>query len=386
MPKHNDVFSLEDLKRLAKHQGQSPCVSLYMPAHKTGRELRQNPVRFKNLVKKAAEYCQAQGIRVDEAKDMLAPHKKLLENPLFWQKQSDGLAIFATPRIFEVFRLPIKFAELAAAGSAFIFKPLFFYLSEYGKFYLLQLTKNRVKLYQGSIESISEIECPELPQDLASALWYKDYEKQLQLHHGGKYKEGSTIFHGHGAGRDDLKIRIARYLRHVDKNLAKCIKDKNTPLVIASVDYFLPIWRQVSSYPNIMSQALPGNTENINEEKLREDGWKIAREYYGAAKAKAIEKCADVMKTPQGSYVPQDIIKLSWQGKVGELLAPFGKQIWGKFNRKTGNAELHIKQEPDDIDLLSLAVFFTFLHNGKVYVVNADEIPQKNKLVAILRK
>lgn len=386
MPKHNDVFSLDDLKRLSKKQGQSPCVSLYMPTHKTGRELQENPLRFKNLVKKAAGYCQAQGIRANDTKTILDPHKKILENPLFWQKQSDGLAIFASPGIFECYRLPIKFAELVAVGPVFIFKPLFFYLSEYGKFYLLQLTKNRVKLYQGSIGSIAEIECPGLPRDMSSALWYKDYEKQLQLHHGNRSSESGAIFHGHGAGRDDLKLRIARYLRHIDKNLTKCVNDKNIPLVIASVEYFLPIWRQISAYPNIASQALSGNTENVREEKLREEAWKIAQDYYKSLKKKALKRCADLLETSRGTYIPKDIVKSAWEGKVAELFAPFGKQIWGKFNRQTGQIELHIKQEPDDIDILSLAVFFTYLRNGKVYVVDPSEMPRKNELAAILRK
>lgn len=386
MFRKNDVFTLEDLKSIAEEQGKIPCISLYMPAHKTGKDQMQDPIRFKNLVKKAIEYCQNQGIRRDDAKKILAPSQKLMENPLFWQHQSDGLAIFAAPNVFRYYRLPIKFSELTAVGCVFIFKPLFYYLSEYGRFYLLQLSKNRVKLYQGAIDAISELDCSGLPENLESALWYKDHERQLQMHHAGGPAEKSVFFHSHGVGRDDLKFRIKRYLRHVNKSLNGFIKDKNIPLVVASVDYFLPIYQEVNTYPKLINKAVSGNPDSVSETTLHKKAWEIAQEFYEAPRKAAIKNCADKLETESGSYIPKDIVKLAWQGKIAELFAPFGKQIWGKFNRGNGEAELHLKQEPDDIDILSLAVFFTYLHNGKVYIVKLEAMPAKTELAAVLRK
>lgn len=386
MSSKNNIFLLDHLKELAKKQGAVPCISLYMPTHRSGRDAQEDPLRFKNLIKKAVKDCSEQGVGADEIKRILKPHEQLLEDPVFWQNQSDGLAVFAAPGVFEWFRLPIKFKELAAAGEVFIFKPLFFYLGEYGKFYLLQLTKNRVKLYQGSVDGIAEIDCLGLPKNLEEALWYKDYEKQLQSHSSGGQRGKALIFHGHGVGHDDLKFRIRRYLRHIDNGIIKCLRDRSIPLVVAGVEYFMPIFREVSKYPLIMEEILPGNTEKINEEDLRARAWKTVQKYYDRLKAEEIKKCADILETSKASYLPDYIVKKAWEGKVAEIFAPFGRQIWGKFDRNSGWSELHDRQKSGDIDILSLAVFFTYLHNGKVYVVDPEEMPLKKEIAAILRK
>lgn len=58
-------LSIDEIKTLVENT-QSPCVSLYMPTQKAGPETRQNPIRFKNLIREAEERLTEMGM--DDAK------------------------------------------------------------------------------------------------------------------------------------------------------------------------------------------------------------------------------------------------------------------------------------------------------------------------------
>jgi hypothetical protein len=55
---------------MAVHKG--PCVSVFMPMHRSGPETQQDPIRLKNLIREAEERLIARGLRTPEAKELRA--------------------------------------------------------------------------------------------------------------------------------------------------------------------------------------------------------------------------------------------------------------------------------------------------------------------------
>ena len=98
-----DVIRRTDLERLAL-QGGGPCVSVFLPTHRAGPEVRQAPIRLKNLLREATEALQADGVKAPTIKRLLAPLWRLLDDGLFWQYQSDGLALYSRPGWWRSFR------------------------------------------------------------------------------------------------------------------------------------------------------------------------------------------------------------------------------------------------------------------------------------------
>lgn len=89
-----DLFNRDDLKSvLADHS--SPCISLFMHAHRGGAE--QDPIRWRKQLAEAEERLVEAGWRAADVRDMLAPGRRLLEDSTFWNNQSDGLAAFLAP-------------------------------------------------------------------------------------------------------------------------------------------------------------------------------------------------------------------------------------------------------------------------------------------------
>ena len=117
------LLTTTDLKSLIRAH-EKPCVSLYMPTHRKGREIEQDPIRLKNLLKTADERLRNKGLKQPEIDDMLRPARDLLEHTPFWQHQSDGLALFLCRRGSRHYRLPTAFEELVVVSERYHIKPL----------------------------------------------------------------------------------------------------------------------------------------------------------------------------------------------------------------------------------------------------------------------
>jgi hypothetical protein len=106
----------------------------------------------------------------------------LLDQPVFWRHQAEGLAVFVGPGAFRALRLPLAFAELVTVSERFHVKPLLPYFGADGDFFVMALSQNRIRLLEGPAHSIDEVELSEVPASLADALHHDDPERELLYH------------------------------------------------------------------------------------------------------------------------------------------------------------------------------------------------------------
>jgi Bacterial archaeo-eukaryotic release factor family 7 len=380
------LFSIDELAILTA-EGNTNCVSIYMPTYKMSTETLQNPIRFKNLMREAEEKLIANGMRPQDARDLLLPAQELDEYD-FWQHQSNGLAIFISKHLFSYYTVPIDFLELVVVTDRFHLKPLISLLTGDGQFYILALSQNLVRLFQGTRYSISEIELEDVPTSMAEALKYDDPEKSLQFHTGtpqGGSGSRAAIFHGHGAGNDDEKENILRYFRCVDKGLQELLKGQKAYLVLAGVDYLLPIYKQANSYSNLIDEGVTGNPDQLKAEELHAQAWQIVQPYFEAAQDEAIAYYKANLGTGKTANTIQEVVLAAYYQRIESLFVPLGQQKWGMFNSETSNLEIHSEQEAGDEDLMDLAALHTILNGGTVYAVTSEKVPGNAKLAAILR-
>ncbi|MDP3434935.1 MAG: hypothetical protein Q8T04_18505, partial [Bacteroidota bacterium] len=73
---------------------QAPCLSLYMPTHRTHPENLQDVIRFKNLIKQMEESL-SQKYTANEVKKHLEPFEALVDDDNVWNHALDGIAVFS---------------------------------------------------------------------------------------------------------------------------------------------------------------------------------------------------------------------------------------------------------------------------------------------------
>ncbi|HYA15732.1 MAG TPA: hypothetical protein VEF33_15460 [Syntrophales bacterium] len=378
-------ISKDDLKFLMNKQ-KGPCISLFMPTHRAGAEIQQNQIRLRNLLREAEEKLLASGLRPAETRILLENASGLLGNVIFWRQQSDGLAIFLSAAVFRYYCLPISFDELIVVSDRFHVKPLLPVLSGDGRFYILTLSQKGSRLYEGTKQSIMEIELETIPKSLAEALQYDDLEKQIRFHRGSaRSGERGSMLSGGGAELDDAKDNLLKYFRLIDRGLHDLLKDERIPLVLAGVDYLFPIYREANTYPHLMDEGVTGNPKGISAEHLHSQALEIVRPYFQKAENDAIAQYRQSSGTGLTSNDVKDIVQAAYHGRVALLFIAIGHQQWGVFDQECNEVILHDKMAPGCEGLLDFSAIQTFLNGGDVFSLPREKMPDNTPIAAVFR-
>lgn len=380
-----DSLSKDELKALMqKHEGL--CISVFMPTYRTGVEIQQNQIRLRNLLKEAEEKLTAAGLRAQEVEELLEPVSGLVNNILFWRRQSDGLAIFVSADLFRYYRLSVVFDELIVITDRFHVKPLLHLLGSEVPFYVLALSQNEVRILEGTKQSIRELDLESIPKNLADALQYDEPEKQIRFRGGASgIGGGNVMVSGHGAEIDDTKDNLLKYFRQIDRGLRDLFKDERAPLVLAGVDYLFPIYKEANTYPCLMDEGIAGNPKGMSPEQLHPQVWRIVKPYFKKDQNEALAQFRQSSGTGLTSKDMTEIIQAAHHGRVGLLFLSIGREQWGVFDPQSGKIQLHQEMAPGNEDLLDLAAIQTFLNGGKVFTLPPEKMPDKAQIAAVFR-
>ena len=381
-----DVLSTDELGTLFGKPG-GPCISIFMPTFRTGAEVQQNPIRLKNLLQKAEELLVNSGVRAPEARGLLSPAMALLGDAMFWRQVGDGLAVFLAADVLLSYRLPIAFEEQLVLNDRFHIKPLLSLFSDDGRFYVLAISQNEVRLLEGTRYTVSEVDLEGVPESLAAVLKYDVYGKSLQAHSGAAQRggqSGTTMF-GYTSFKDVAKNEILRYFQQIDRGLHDLLRDERTPLVLAGVDYLLPIYKEASTYHYLMTEGVEGNPDLANAQTLHRQAWAIVEPHFREGEEEALAQYNALVGTGRTSADPREIVPAASGGRVDFLIVPSGAEVWGSFDSNANAVELHQQPQPGDQDLSDLAAVQTILNRGTVYTLESERMPAGIPMAAKFR-
>ena len=376
-----DVVRRTDLQRLALGR-RGPCVSVFLPTHRAGREVEQAPIRLKNLLRQATDALTFDGVRALEIDRLLAPLWRLLDDGLFWQYQSDGLALFSRPGWWRSFRVPLDLPELAVVADRFHISPLLPLLTGDGHFFVLALSQNQIRLLEGTRDRLEEVDLPGVPLGVRDALQGEEAQKQLQLYvadRGGVAARG--IFHGHGSAGDVQEERVLRYFRNVNRALREVLVGEQAPMVLAAVEHLAPIWRKANTYPHLVDEVLPGSPEGLGLHQLHARAWAVVEPLFLQAQREAAARYDQLAGTGLTSQNPRGIIRAGEDGRIDTLFAarhPAGG-VRGVGSDPSPNGDRALR------DVLELATVTTLIKGGTVYVLPAGEVPGGGSVAAVFR-
>ena len=376
-----ESLTRDNLRELIDTEGEW-CVSFYMPTMR-GAEAQQNVIRFRNLLREAEGQLSQVGMRVPDIEAFLGPAQGLLNDAALWRSTRDGLAVFVAENHLSHYYLPEAVEEVVTVRRRFHLKPLLALLSGDGRFYVLALSQDQVRLLEGTRDSVAEIELVGLPESLSEALQYDRSERQMRA--GAVAAPAGSV---HGTGTDEeTKLDILRYFQMVDRGLRDMLGDQRVPLVVAGVDYLLPIYRQANSYPYLVDTGVIGNPQTLNAKELHRRAWEIVRPHFAREQEAQEGLYRELAGRQEGraSNNLKQIMQAAHGGRVATLFLARGVQQWGVYREHSGNVHVHPSQQPGDYDLLDLAAIQTVANGGTVYVVDPDRVPGGEPLAAIFR-
>jgi hypothetical protein len=306
-----------------------------------------------------------------------------LQDGSFW-RQSNGIALFLSPKTYRYYRLPFDFEELLIVADRFNVKPLLRLPATAERFYILALSQNRVRLFEGANRKISEIdlEIENIPRSLADAMKYDDVEKQRSAHSSGS--TGKMVFHGNAVA-DDAKVNILRYFQQIDRGLKDVLRDKQRPLLLAGVSYLLSMYKEINSYQHLLPEGIEGSPDRMEAEELYERAVAVLEPYFSKARQEAVDLYKQAAGTGLTSNDVKEIVPAAYYGRVDILFVNNELHLWGAFDPDTNVVELEPKAEHGNGDLLDLAAVHTILNGGVVYAVKHEDMPENVLLAAVYR-
>jgi len=383
------LLTHSDLKKLHQESGEN-LVSIFLPTHPVGREQQQDPIRLKNLLTQAETKLESLNLRRSEIDALLQPASDLLNDQKFWQHQRRSLAIFVATDFFETFRLPYTLEELVVVSERFHLKPMLPGINRGQEFFILALSQNQVRLLEGDRNEVRGIELEDVPTSLQEALWAEDPERQLQHHTSANAADtgsaGAAVFHGHGLPEKDKKTNLLRYFQMIDKGIVN-LTGTEAPIVLAGVDYLLPIYREASQHPRLVEETVEGNPDEDSPADLHAAAWPLVEPLFQSVRLEA-EARFRMLAGSNSSLASTNLDKIvpaACHGRVEVLFAALGEQGWGCYNPQMNQVHRHDVYQPGDEDLVDLAVVQTLQNGGTVYVLEREDMPANSEAAAIYR-
>ena len=379
------MFEKSDLDELVSADA-APAVSLYLPTHTAGREIRQDPLRLRNLLDSAAQQL-AEGRRKPEIEELLAPGRALLEDDDFWRHQQEGLGVFIAPAFCRVHRLPIAVPEESVVDRYFYIRPLLPLTEDGTEFWLLSISLARTRLYRGSPRGLAEPKDVALPSGIGLVRRETEYQ---ETHHAPGPRRHTAHAKGQvrGDAPDELrKAELIELLRRVAAAVEPLIKRAPAPLLLAAGPEIGGNFRNIAPWPELEAEGIQENPDALGEAELHRRAQQIMAPKAKAARAVALGRLYSLLQpgTGQATAVPQEIVEAAHYGRVDTLFLAAEARLWGRFDESSQRALVHATPVQGDGDLLNFAALMTLRQGGAVITVAADELPAPHLGAAILR-
>ncbi|WP_313757391.1 hypothetical protein [Tissierella sp.] len=385
-----DILTRKKFEELINSE-EEWCISIYMPTCRMGADIKQNPIRYKQCIREAEDKLFNMGLSKSEVGNILQSASNLIDETTFWQNQTEGLAIFITPDKISYYHLPFEVKDQVVISDKFYTKPLLPLFTTDGQFYILALSKNEVRLFKASRQTVKEIVMEDAPRSVEDMKVDDDPRTKLQIRTANPISSSSLSYNiasqGQAVENDFDKNELARYFRAIDESLNKLNKGEEIPLVLAGVEYLIPIYKEISKYPNIVDEFIKGNPEILYGDDLQKMAWEIMEPKFLKIQELAEAKYNQFSGQKNGlsSKSLRKILSQAYNGQIETLFIANGIHQWGRFNPDNNKVDFHEEQNIENEDLIDRAATLTISRGGTVYVVEPDKVPDGGTVAAILR-
>jgi hypothetical protein len=262
-------------------------------------------------------------------------------------------------------------------GPHFHIKPLSGLLQGDGRFFVFAVSKNATRLLECSRERFRTIQLPDtIAQTCQEAIQNKVFEKSLQTRIAVPQPSGRDIgmTHGHAVGVDDQKDDLVSFFRQLGLGLRGILRGDDAPVVLAAVDYYLPLLRQTISHSGIIDAGIQGNPDNLTDVDLHSAAWRLVAPLFEEEKNSQLERYEALKARGLAVNDLETILDDAAIGRLDVLFAVVGQQRWGR-RLEHKRLQIHSERQPGDEDLCNTAVVMTLAHSGTVYTVQPTQMP-----------
>ena len=381
-----EEFTGTDFRSLAKVE-RPACVTFLIPnAGGEQASLAHSIPSINALFRQAEELLGHRGFEENATKALLAPIEKVLIDPDCWGGTERSVVVFAADEMCRWFVAPLMLRSRVLIGNHFYLRPLLPSLVRQRQYHILAMSENIVRLFSCRNEQCVEIHSEDLPGSLKEALSSKDFSSSLQAHSSGAGSQHRLTYHGHATAVEEVHKNRVTYCRYLDAAIKPLIGTSELPLVLACVKEFVPAFREVSTYSNLLPQAIIGNPDRLTPAFLHEAAQTIVDSKTKEEMQNAVAQYTNLQSSGLASCDAEAVLQYALDGLVRTAFVAEDAEMWGSLERSDGKLKIAVSSEsPQHEEMLNLIAIQTVTHGGLVYALPLASMPDEKPAAAILR-
>ncbi len=371
MASHTDIPSRSDIGRLLSVR-EPGCVSIYLPTSSIPLEADADRIELKNLSGEAVRQLEAAGMAKREVEAIEEALLDLVDDEVFWARQANSLAVFATPAGARTFRVPNRLSPTVEVSDRFHVKPLLRAVTFPQAAFVLALSQNAVRLLEVAPDVAPvEVAVPGMPTDVASAVGLDTITDRSP--------------YGRIQGAEGKKVRIRQFARRVEEALRPVLSGSELPLILASPEPIASIFRAVNTYPHLADHVMRGNPDETTDLELAEGSRRVLDELY--AQELADLRALYEARASQGraSDDMAAIARAATFGAVDTVMVDLDETIPGFVDEETGALTLDEADDAVNYGVVDEIARRVLLSRGRVLAVRGDDVPGNGPVAAVLR-
>lgn len=380
-----DLLNRNDIQTLATSDTDGSHISIFMPTQRVGAGMQADKLQFKNLLSDVETMLLKEQRRA-EVEALLAPARELLDNPLAWQRMSDGLAVFLRPGWHQIYRIPASLPVLATVGNHFVTGPLMRLLTSDEHFFLLTVSQSQVRLLDGSRHTVEEVELGDVPTAVADVVEPPDPSSGSIARPMGR-RGGRAVFYGHGAGDEDAKRSdLLFFFRQVAAGLDEILQGQTAPLMLMGLEQNVVAYRDINNYNHILDEAIHRNPDDLSVEQLHGLAWPVVEKRLRAERADLIGHFRSLHGTGRVSSDLGFIREAARQGRVDTLFMRADPWCWEEATESAGAdvVQLGVDDRYVVCEEVDASAADTLANGGTVHATSQEVVPD-SPVGAILR-
>jgi len=263
----------EDLRELQAFN-QPFCLTIYVAVADHDAMTDPNRIMMKNVLRDAERSAASAGMDARDIKTMLRPLRMMIVNNEL-RIQGGSFALFMHPTLFRCYRIPQVEPHIQILQAGFYLGPLERAITENREYYVLALGHKNVRLFAGDRYNLVPVDIEGLPANMKDSLGIDEYPKSRELHAiaPADRGKGSNAFHEQYNVSQTDKAMLKEFFRLVDRRIHGYLRKHPKPLLLAGVNYILPIYRGVNTYSELIDGSIAGNQDSPDMPTLRKKAW-----------------------------------------------------------------------------------------------------------------
>jgi release factor family 3 len=363
------MLNEETISRLL--DGADPAISIYTSLEPDQRDLRAPDARLRELIGQADAMMERDGLDLRRREQLLGPVRDILGGTDFATHRDPALAIFSSDSFTIVETLPIQVAESVSVAADFHIKPLLPFLSQNRHFFILALSKTRVRLLAATPFSTQEVPLEYLPADAQAEL-----DSQSE----------SGALTGESVLEEERRALLTESPKRIAAAVKAALGNDVAPVVVVADPQVAGHFLKETDLPQLLEDVVTFNPFSVPDGELLAKALEVMQPILSEELATILDQLNARLGTAESSVAIrlEEILMGAQEGRVDVLVVAEDETIWGRFSPGT-TLTAHGTRAPHDEDLLNQAVVLAMRNGARAFAVPRERLPRQVPAAALLR-